>query len=133
MPVITVHNAFGLRDITFGRDYVSDLRSLHDDKSGMAEALRAATLSVKEFGDMKEGDVAIFMPDGFSSPRNLTFISVDVLFASVQRTREVRMKLAEALKAAALRCYPPHLDFYRGKYQVEVAVRAFDRESDVYI
>lgn len=59
------------------------------------------------------------------------FVSVDVLFDKEERTREVREKLAENLKKAALACYAERLS-ERG-YRVEIAIKRFDADSDVYV
>lgn len=144
MPVIFVWNAFGLRfdprhrwrsaqsttpsAVKEGPSQTVWVNALQHDFSA---ALRNAVLSVKELGQMAPADILIVFPEAQTSPADLTLISVDVLFAAEHRTREVREKLAERLKAAAEKLYAAQGE--TGVYRVEVAIKRFDAQADVYI
>ena len=93
-------------------------------------ALRGAVLSVTELGPITSDDILIVYPTCAATPTDLTLVSVDVLFDRPHRTREARVKLAEALRNATLGCYA-RSDRSHG-YRVEVAVRRFDDQADVY-
>jgi hypothetical protein len=130
MPVIFVWNAYGLSTDNLPMSH-QNLVEQRGRRDRLAEALQAAVLSVHELGQMQKGDILVVYPDGAATPSDLTLISVDVLFDKRERTREVREKLAEKLKKAALDCYAKR-DKDHG-YRVEVAIRRFDPKTDVYL
>jgi hypothetical protein len=145
MPVIFVWNAFGLDPqeealglspthtpsaVKKGNASFYALRPRHREH-GLGDRLREAVLSMPELGSMSAGDVLIIFPEAQASPADLTLISVDVLFAAEQRTREVRERLAQKLKDAAMKFYTDV--GVAERYKVEVAVRRFDAQADVYL
>lgn len=140
MPVITVKNAFALdreEYINGARNEAAEYSSRRWWDKKLAEALQKATVDFKELNVKYETDVAVYVDASVGLPLNLTFISVDVLFDTEERTFEIRKAYAGALKNAALACYA---DFCKDRsmersapYVVEVAVRRFDPKIDVYI
>lgn len=146
MPVIFVWNAFGIEreEEPLGLSATTTPSAVKEGGSAsfypskprprhhaLGARLREAVLSMPELGTMTAADVLIIFPEAQASPADLTFISVDILFEAPHRTREMRTKLAGKLKEAASAFYAK-LGIAE-KYKIEVAVRRFDAEADVYI
>lgn len=141
MPVIFVWNAFGLETArqtvrsrqTTTRSAVKEgpTWTVRADtrKSDFDARLRDAVLSMRELGPMAPTDILVVFPKTQVSPPDLTLISIDILFAAEHRTREMREKLAEKLKAAALKAYAEQ--GIEGECKIEVAVRRFGAQADV--
>jgi hypothetical protein len=131
MPTIVDHNAFGQMNLEALTLTPFGVVQLHSWKKALGVAIQDHVLSLKELGSLERKDIAVFMPDGFATSE-LTFVDVVVLFDAPHRTRALRQQLSEALRAAVHMTYAA-VTPARTTFEIEVAVRAFDRERDIFL